>query len=212
VTIFTASTFQLNIGPTDQAGSSGVCSKTLQRAWRNDGAYVQLAEERDGASGKRMLRRVMHRPSHFSLTARGWGGQSPLEIGRGSADPVDVHDSPVTSETGELNVDANPRQGERPDPGRLPLMTTGKAKTATQTAAATAVEPLPAHVPLSTELPAHVVERLTNEGKIRVRDCDVPKTRSVGFWRRSVRRSSRWRRCDCQQQRRDGALHSRRPA
>jgi hypothetical protein len=74
VTIFTASTFQLNIGPTDQAGSSGVCSKTLQRAWRNDGAYVQLAEERDGASGKRMLRRVMHRPSHFSLTARGWGG------------------------------------------------------------------------------------------------------------------------------------------
>jgi hypothetical protein len=34
-----------------------VCSKALQRAWRADGAYVQLAEERDGASRRRMLRR-----------------------------------------------------------------------------------------------------------------------------------------------------------
>jgi hypothetical protein len=74
VTIFTASTFPLHVRTTDQRGSSGVCSKTLQRAWRNDGAYVQLTEERDGASRKRMLRRVMQRPSHFKLTARGGGG------------------------------------------------------------------------------------------------------------------------------------------
>jgi hypothetical protein len=74
VTIFTASTFALRVTATDQAGSSGVCSKALQRAWRTNGAYVQLAEERDGASRKRMLRRVMQRPSHFKLTARGGGG------------------------------------------------------------------------------------------------------------------------------------------
>jgi hypothetical protein len=74
VTIFTATTFTLRVRPTDQAGSSGVCSKALQRAWRTDGAYVQLAEERDGASRKRMLRRVMQRPSHFRLAARGGGG------------------------------------------------------------------------------------------------------------------------------------------
>jgi hypothetical protein len=74
VTIFTASTFPLHVRTTDQRGSSGVCSKTLQRVWRNDGAYVQLAEERDGASRKRLLRRVMRRPAHFRLTARGVGG------------------------------------------------------------------------------------------------------------------------------------------
>jgi hypothetical protein len=74
VTIFTASTFRLHVRPSDQAGSSGVCSKALQRASRADGAYVQLAEERDGASRKRMLRRVLQRPSHFKLTARGGGG------------------------------------------------------------------------------------------------------------------------------------------
>lgn len=70
VTVFTASTFPLRVIPV----SSGVCSKTLQRAWRADGAYVQLAEERDGASRKRMLRRVLPRPRHFKLTARGGGG------------------------------------------------------------------------------------------------------------------------------------------
>ena len=74
VTIFTASTFPLNIRPTDQTASSGICSMALQRAWQKDGAYVQLAEERDGASRRRMLRRVMHKPSLFTLTARGWGG------------------------------------------------------------------------------------------------------------------------------------------
>lgn len=74
VTLFTASTFPLRVRPADQAGPSGVCSKALQRAWRADGAYVQLAEERDGASRKRMLRRVPHRPRHFELIARGAGG------------------------------------------------------------------------------------------------------------------------------------------
>lgn len=74
VTIFNATTFPLRLRPTDQAGRSGVCSKTLQRAWRPDGAYVQLSEVRDGASRKRMLRRVQRRPRHFELTARGAGG------------------------------------------------------------------------------------------------------------------------------------------
>ena len=74
VTLFNASTFPLHVRPDDQSGRSGVCSKLLQRAWRDDGAYVQLAEERDGASRKRMLRRVQRRPRHFELTARGAGG------------------------------------------------------------------------------------------------------------------------------------------
>jgi hypothetical protein len=74
VTLFNASTFPLHVRPTDQAGRSGVCSKALQREWRADGAYVQLAEVRDAASRKRMLRRVPQRPRHFELAARGAGG------------------------------------------------------------------------------------------------------------------------------------------
>jgi hypothetical protein len=70
VTLFTATTFPLNPRP----ASPGLCSKTLQRAWRPDGAYVQLTEELDGASRKRMLRRVPQRPRHFELNARGAGG------------------------------------------------------------------------------------------------------------------------------------------
>jgi hypothetical protein len=73
VTLFSASTFPLRVRPADQT-RSGVCSRALQRAWRADGAYVLLAEERDGASRKRMLRRVQRRPRHFELTARGAGG------------------------------------------------------------------------------------------------------------------------------------------
>jgi hypothetical protein len=74
LTIFNATTFPLHIRRADQAGRSGVCSAALQRAWRRDGAYVQLAEVRDGASRRRMLRRVQRRPRHFELTARGAGG------------------------------------------------------------------------------------------------------------------------------------------
>ena len=70
VTVFTVSTFRLQAGRT----STGVCSAALQRAWRADGAYVQLSEERDGASRKRMLRRVPLRPKHFVLHASGQGG------------------------------------------------------------------------------------------------------------------------------------------
>lgn len=73
VPLFNASTFPLHVRPADQT-RSGICSKALQRAWRADGAYVQLAEERHGASRKRMLRRVQKRPRHFELTARGAGG------------------------------------------------------------------------------------------------------------------------------------------
>jgi hypothetical protein len=74
VTLFTASTFPLHATRADRAGATGICSRPLQRAWRADGAYVQVAEERDGASRKRMLRRVGHRPRHFMLTAQGGGG------------------------------------------------------------------------------------------------------------------------------------------
>jgi len=70
VTVFTVSTFRLQRGRT----ATGVCSAALQRAWRADGAYVQLSEERDGASRKRMLRRVPLRPKHFVLNASGQGG------------------------------------------------------------------------------------------------------------------------------------------
>jgi hypothetical protein len=70
VTVFTVSTFRVPSGPP----SSGVCSRALQQGWRQGGAYVQLAEERDGASRKTMLRRVPPRPRHFRLDAKGSGG------------------------------------------------------------------------------------------------------------------------------------------
>jgi hypothetical protein len=70
VTVFTASTFSVRPG----GASAGICSKRLQRSWRANGGYLQLAEERDGASRKRMLRRVPRRPRHFVLAATGWGG------------------------------------------------------------------------------------------------------------------------------------------
>ena len=71
VTIFTVSTFRLRPIATSP---SGVCSARVQRAWRPDGGYVQLTEERDGASRARMMRRVPRRPRHFVLDARGRGG------------------------------------------------------------------------------------------------------------------------------------------
>jgi len=70
VTVFTVTTFTLSAGATP----TGICAPALQRAWRADGGYVQLTEERDGASRKRMLRRVEQRPRHFELNARGGGG------------------------------------------------------------------------------------------------------------------------------------------
>jgi hypothetical protein len=70
VTVFTVSTFRLQ----SERTSTGVCSAALQRAWRADGPYVQLSEERDGASRERMLRRVPPRPKHFVLDASGQGG------------------------------------------------------------------------------------------------------------------------------------------
>jgi hypothetical protein len=70
VTVFTVSTFRLRSGGT----SSGLCSTRLQRAWRADGGYLQLTEERDGASLRRMLRRAPPRPSRFVLDAKGAGG------------------------------------------------------------------------------------------------------------------------------------------
>lgn len=42
--------------------------------------------------------------------------QSPLEIRRGSADPVDVDEMPVTLGFDELNYDKNTRASFRTDP------------------------------------------------------------------------------------------------
>ena len=41
---------------------------------------------------------------------------SPQATRRGNEDPVDIHDSPVTSETGELNFDRNTQASTRTDP------------------------------------------------------------------------------------------------
>lgn len=72
VTIFTATSFPLRrVRPHP---SDGICSRTLQQQWHVDGAYVQLTEERDGASRKRMLRRVPPRPRSFAIRLRGAGG------------------------------------------------------------------------------------------------------------------------------------------
>jgi hypothetical protein len=70
VTIFTVTSFGLR----DPRPSAGICSVTLQRQWHVRGAYVQLTEERDGASRKRMLRRVPPRPRHFETRPKGAGG------------------------------------------------------------------------------------------------------------------------------------------
>jgi hypothetical protein len=72
VTVFTVSTFRFRAGGGSK--SSGVCSIRLRRAWRADAAYLQLTEERDGASLARMLRRAPPRPRHFLLGGKGWGG------------------------------------------------------------------------------------------------------------------------------------------
>jgi hypothetical protein len=72
VTIFTATSFPLR--PVRPRPSDGICSRTLQQQWHVDGAYVQLTEERDGASRKRMLRRVPPRPRSFTIRIRGAGG------------------------------------------------------------------------------------------------------------------------------------------
>ena len=70
VTIFTATSFPLR----HPRPSDGICSVTLQRQWHARGAYVQLVEERDGASRKRMMQRVPPRPRHFNIGQHGAGG------------------------------------------------------------------------------------------------------------------------------------------
>jgi hypothetical protein len=79
VTIFTATSFRLR----HPRSSEGICSATLQQQWHVHGAYVQLAEERDGASRKRMLRRVPPRPRHFQTRREGAGGLcTPADSGQ----------------------------------------------------------------------------------------------------------------------------------
>lgn len=79
VTIFTASTFSIRLRST----SRGICSPALQQAWRSNGGYVQITEERDHASLARVLRRVLPRPRHFVLDAWGQGGLcTPADSGK----------------------------------------------------------------------------------------------------------------------------------
>jgi hypothetical protein len=79
VTIFTATSFRLR----RPRPSGGICSTTLRRQWHVEGAYVQLAEERDGASRKRMLQRVPPRPPHFETRRQGAGGLcTPADSGQ----------------------------------------------------------------------------------------------------------------------------------
>lgn len=84
VTLFTLTTHPLGKGSALSSGpSAGVCSAVLQRAWQPKFAYVQLAEERDGASRRTMLRRVPLRPKHFALRAAGAGGLcTPADSGQ----------------------------------------------------------------------------------------------------------------------------------
>ncbi len=79
ITIFTATSFGLR----HPWPSDGICSLALQRQWHIRGAYVQLSEERDGASRKRMLRRVAPRPQHFQTPREGVGGLcTPADSGQ----------------------------------------------------------------------------------------------------------------------------------
>jgi hypothetical protein len=79
VTTFTATSFPLR----HPRPSGGICSVTLQREWHVRGAYVQVVEERDGASRKRMLRRVPPRPRHFETRQQGAGGLcTPADSGQ----------------------------------------------------------------------------------------------------------------------------------
>jgi len=84
MTVFTLSTHPLMKGSDLSLGpAAGMCSAVLQRAWRSDFAYVQLTEERDGASRRTMLRRVPLRPRHFALRANGAGGLcTPADSGQ----------------------------------------------------------------------------------------------------------------------------------
>jgi hypothetical protein len=103
VTIFTATSF----GRRHPRPSAGICSVTLQRPWHVRGAYVQLAEERDGASRKRMLRRLPPRPRHFETRQAGAGGLcTPAAAARSRSRSAGVRS---TSSTGSAGAHHPPR-------------------------------------------------------------------------------------------------------
>ncbi|MFL5953125.1 MAG: hypothetical protein ACJ76I_03345 [Gaiellaceae bacterium] len=70
VTRFTVTSFTLRQSKPD----ADFCARTLGKQWPSNGAYVQVTEELDGASLKKMLRRVPPRPKRFSLASSGAGG------------------------------------------------------------------------------------------------------------------------------------------
>ncbi len=70
VTRFTVTSFPFRQSRPD----TDFCARTLARRWPANGAYVQVAEELDGASLRKMLSRVPPRPRHFTLARSGAGG------------------------------------------------------------------------------------------------------------------------------------------
>jgi hypothetical protein len=70
VTRFTVTSFPLR----QSKPGPGFCAPTLAKQWPPNGAYVQVTEELDGASLKKMLRRVPPRPKRFTLATSGAGG------------------------------------------------------------------------------------------------------------------------------------------
>ena len=69
-TRFTVTSFPLRQPRPDAA----FCASTLNDQWPPTGAWVQLTEELDGASLKKLLRRIPPRPQRFRLAKSGAGG------------------------------------------------------------------------------------------------------------------------------------------
>jgi hypothetical protein len=70
VTRFTVTSFPLRQSKPDP----DFCARTLGKQRPSNGAYVQVTEELDGASLKKMLRRVPPRPKRFTFASSGAGG------------------------------------------------------------------------------------------------------------------------------------------
>lgn len=70
ITRFTVTSFPLRQSRPDP----DFCARTLNDQWPATGVWMQLTEELDGASLKRLLRRVPPRPRRFRLLRSGAGG------------------------------------------------------------------------------------------------------------------------------------------
>ena len=106
VTVFTATSFRLR----HRQPAPGLCSRTLQDQWRVDGAYVQLTEERDGASRRRMLPRTQGGRGTFD-----WMPRVPADCARprkAASSPFASMDARSTSST-DLEGARRPRRTRR---------------------------------------------------------------------------------------------------